>query len=166
MSHPTVDQASKQNIGDSEFVNLVVLMTWARYSSRIVFVRFLEELKTPKRHFEINWTLESVPPPPPLQFFGPSAVPELTMLDVGSPSRFTEEYWLFYSIEKPKTLYVAALKSNFDWIWSVWKWLFIQNYNNRIVKKKKVCLVPFLYSYYLITFWMCLIFLFIIEIYL
>ena len=24
-------------------------------SSRIVFVRFLEELKTPKRHFEINW---------------------------------------------------------------------------------------------------------------
>ena len=98
------------------------------------------------------------PPSPPLQFFGPSAVPELTMLDVGSPSRFTEEYWLFYSIEKPKTLYVAALKSNFDWIWSVWKWLFIQNYNHRIVKKKKVCLVPFLYSYYLITFWMCLIF--------
>ena len=26
-------------------------------SSRIVFVRFLEELKTPKRHFEINWPL-------------------------------------------------------------------------------------------------------------
>ena len=24
-------------------------------SSRIVFVRFLGELKTPKRHFEINW---------------------------------------------------------------------------------------------------------------
>ena len=108
-------------------------------------------MKTPKRHFEINWTLESVPPPP-LQFFGPSAVPELTMLDVGSPSRFTEEYWLFYSIEKPKTLYVAALKSNFDWIWSVWKWLFIQNYNHRIVKKKKVCLVPFLYSYYVFNY--------------
>ena len=27
-------------------------------SSRIVFVRFLGELKTPKRHFEINWPLE------------------------------------------------------------------------------------------------------------
>ena len=26
-------------------------------SSRIVFVRFLGELKTPKRHFEINWPL-------------------------------------------------------------------------------------------------------------
>ena len=26
-------------------------------SSRIVFVRFLGELKTPKRHFEINWHL-------------------------------------------------------------------------------------------------------------
>ena len=26
-------------------------------SSRIVFVRFLEELKTPKRHFEMNWPL-------------------------------------------------------------------------------------------------------------
>ena len=26
-------------------------------SSRIVFVRFLEELKTPKRHFEIKWPL-------------------------------------------------------------------------------------------------------------
>ena len=33
---------------------------WPTYysnSSRIVFVRFLEELKTPKRHFEINWPL-------------------------------------------------------------------------------------------------------------
>ena len=29
-------------------------------SSRIVFVRFLGELKTPKRHFEINWTFNSV----------------------------------------------------------------------------------------------------------
>ena len=28
-------------------------------SSRIVFVRFLKELKTPKRHFEINWPLSS-----------------------------------------------------------------------------------------------------------
>ena len=27
-------------------------------SSRIVFVRFLGELKTPKGHFEINWPLE------------------------------------------------------------------------------------------------------------
>ena len=27
-------------------------------SSRIVFVRFLGEFKTPKRHFEINWPLE------------------------------------------------------------------------------------------------------------
>ena len=26
-------------------------------SSRIVFVHFLGELKTPKRHFEINWPL-------------------------------------------------------------------------------------------------------------
>ena len=26
-------------------------------SSRIVFVRFLRELKTPKRHFKINWPL-------------------------------------------------------------------------------------------------------------
>ena len=26
-------------------------------SSQIVFVRFLGELKTPKRHFEINWPL-------------------------------------------------------------------------------------------------------------
>ena len=33
MSRPTVDQAIKQNIGDSEFVNLVVMMTWARYKS-------------------------------------------------------------------------------------------------------------------------------------
>ena len=31
MSRPTVDQASKQHVGDSEFVNLVVLMTWARW---------------------------------------------------------------------------------------------------------------------------------------
>ena len=33
---------------------------WRYYygsSSRIVFVRFLEKLKTPKRHFEINWPL-------------------------------------------------------------------------------------------------------------
>jgi hypothetical protein len=33
---------------------------WLYYygtSSRIVFVRFLGELKTPKRHFEINWPL-------------------------------------------------------------------------------------------------------------
>ena len=28
-------------------------------SSRIVFICFLEELKTPKRHFEINWPLSS-----------------------------------------------------------------------------------------------------------
>ena len=28
--------------------------TYCSTSSRIVFVRFLEELKTPKRHFEIN----------------------------------------------------------------------------------------------------------------
>ena len=35
MSRPTFDQASKQNIGDSEFVNLVVSMTWARYTSVI-----------------------------------------------------------------------------------------------------------------------------------
>ena len=27
-------------------------------SSRIIFVRFLEELKTKKRHFEINWPLK------------------------------------------------------------------------------------------------------------
>ena len=33
MSRPTVDQESKQNIGDSEFGNLVVLMTWTRYIS-------------------------------------------------------------------------------------------------------------------------------------
>ena len=30
-------------------------------SSRIVFVRFLEELKTLKRHFEINWPLVVLP---------------------------------------------------------------------------------------------------------
>ena len=30
-------------------------------SSRIVFVRFLEELKTSKRHFEINWPLVVLP---------------------------------------------------------------------------------------------------------
>ena len=29
-------------------------------SSRIVFVRFLEELKTPKEHFEINWPLVTI----------------------------------------------------------------------------------------------------------
>ena len=28
-------------------------------SSQIVFVRFLGELKTPKRNFEINWPLET-----------------------------------------------------------------------------------------------------------
>ena len=35
---------------------------WIRFyyydtSSWLVFVRFLEELKTPERHFEINWPL-------------------------------------------------------------------------------------------------------------
>ena len=29
-------------------------------SSRIVFVRFLGKLKTPKIHFEINWPLETI----------------------------------------------------------------------------------------------------------
>ena len=29
-------------------------------SNRIVFVRFLGELKSPKRHFEINWPLEKI----------------------------------------------------------------------------------------------------------
>ena len=35
---------------------------WQYYdtSGRIVSVRFLEELKTPKRHFEINWPLENL----------------------------------------------------------------------------------------------------------
>ena len=39
MSRPTVDQASKQNIGDSEFVNLVVSMKWARYCFQFIEVR-------------------------------------------------------------------------------------------------------------------------------
>ena len=33
---------------------------WYLMSCRIVYVRFLEELKTPKRHFEINWPLSTL----------------------------------------------------------------------------------------------------------
>ena len=44
MSRPTVDQASKQNIGDSEFVNLVVSMTCARYSLLIFFAVLMVNL--------------------------------------------------------------------------------------------------------------------------
>ena len=36
------------------------LTTYYGTSSRNVFVCFLGELKTPKRHFEINWPLESL----------------------------------------------------------------------------------------------------------
>ena len=38
----------------NEKIQLYYYGTW----SRIVFVRFLGELKTPKRHFEINWPLK------------------------------------------------------------------------------------------------------------
>ena len=36
------------------------LLTYYGTSSRIVFVRFLDELKIPKRHFEINWPLKTL----------------------------------------------------------------------------------------------------------
>ena len=37
--------------------NKTIMLHYYDTSGRIVFVRFLEELKTPKRHFEINWPL-------------------------------------------------------------------------------------------------------------
>ena len=39
------------------WIKVVVMLLQNCNSSRIVFVRFLGELKKPKRHFEINWPL-------------------------------------------------------------------------------------------------------------
>ena len=41
----------------SQKTNEKIRLYYYGTSSRIVFVRFLGELKTPKRHFEINWPL-------------------------------------------------------------------------------------------------------------
>ena len=41
----------------SQKTNKKIRLYYYGTSSRIVFVRFLKELKTPKRHFEINWPL-------------------------------------------------------------------------------------------------------------
>ena len=46
----------------SQKTNKKVQLYYYNTSSLIVFIRFLGELKTPKRHFEINWTLVSVCP--------------------------------------------------------------------------------------------------------
>ena len=43
----------------SQKTNEKIRLYYYGTSSRIVFVRFLGELKTPKRHFEINWPLAS-----------------------------------------------------------------------------------------------------------
>ena len=43
----------------SQKTNEKILLYYYGTSSRIVFVRFLGELNTLKRHFEINWPLEN-----------------------------------------------------------------------------------------------------------
>ena len=60
-------------------------------SGQIVFIRFLEEFKTPKRHFEINWPLvlkEKCQPP-----FGSSACHFVIKSIVMSKEIHTSFYW-------------------------------------------------------------------------
>jgi hypothetical protein len=58
--HPPPPKSSIENKGQSFSKCLFGIFSSSKNeqkndtSSRIVFVRFLEELKTPKRHFEIN----------------------------------------------------------------------------------------------------------------